>query len=77
MIFDGHGRGNADTGIATLRIGKEDVDVWHLRGEARIPPIVILSACDTQGIDASSHATVGTGFLAAGGADGARHSAAG
>ena len=66
MIFDGHGRGNADTGIATLRIGKEDVDVWHLRGEARIPPIVILSACDTQGIDASSHATVGTGFLAAG-----------
>lgn len=66
LIFDGHGRGNADTGIATLRIGKEDVDVWHLRGEARIPPIVILSACDTHGIDASSHATVGTGFLAAG-----------
>ena len=66
LIFDGHGRGNSETGVATLRIGDEDVDVWHLRGEARIPPIVILSACDTQGIDASSHATVGTGFLAAG-----------
>jgi len=66
LIFDGHGRGNSETGVATLRIGDENVDVWHLRGEARIPPIVILSACDTHGIDASSHATVGTGFLAAG-----------
>jgi len=28
-----------------------------------MPPIVILSACDTQGIDALSHATVGNGFL--------------
>lgn len=66
LIFDGHGKGNSETGIATLRIGEEDVDVWHLRGEARIPPVVILSACDTQGVDATSHATVGNGLLAAG-----------
>ena len=66
LIFDGHGKGNSEKGIATLRIGKEDVDVWHLRGEARIPPVVILSACDTHGVDATSHATVGNGLLAAG-----------
>jgi uncharacterized membrane protein YfbV (UPF0208 family) len=32
----------------------------------RCPPIVILSACDTQGVDASTHATVANGFLALG-----------
>ncbi|TRD11040.1 CHAT domain-containing protein [Erythrobacter insulae] len=66
LIFDGHGNGNSETGVATLRIGKEDVDVWQLRGEARIPPVVILSACDTHGVDTTSHATVGNGLLAAG-----------
>lgn len=66
LIFDGHGDGNSDTGIATLRIGKENVDVWKIGDDARVPPIVILSACDTQGVDARSHATVGNGFLAIG-----------
>ncbi len=42
------------------------MDVWELRGTTRVPPIVILSACDTHGIDAASHATVGNGFLALG-----------
>jgi hypothetical protein len=66
LIFDGHGSGNPDTGIATLEIGSESVNVWELRDEIEVPPIVILSACDTQGIDARSHATVGNGFLAIG-----------
>jgi hypothetical protein len=38
----------------------------RMRGTVRIPPIVLLSACDTHGLDASSHATVGNGFLALG-----------
>lgn len=66
LIVDGHGADNADEPIGRLCIGKDLVDVWSLRGKLRVPPIVILSACDTHDIDASSHATVGNGFLALG-----------
>jgi hypothetical protein len=66
LIFDGHGAANADTPISTIVISRQQLDVWSLRGEIRCPPIVILSACDTQGIDATSHATVGNGFIALG-----------
>src|SRR5262249_29762220 len=52
--------------VGKLLIGREAVDVWELRGRVRMPPIAILSACDTHGIDASSQATVGNGFLAIG-----------
>lgn len=41
-----------------------NVDVWSLREIARVPMIVILSACDTHGIDSSTHVTVGNGLLA-------------
>lgn len=66
MVFDGHGAGNAEEPIARLIIASEEIDVWSLRGSVRVPPIVILSACDTHGADASSQATVGNGFLAIG-----------
>jgi hypothetical protein len=66
MIFDGHGADNADEPVGKIVLGKDEVDVWQMRVAVRIPPIVILSACDTHGIDASSHATVGNGFLALG-----------
>jgi hypothetical protein len=66
MIFDGHGADNACEPVGKLIIGKDAVDVWDLRSKVRIPPIVILSACDTHGIDASSQATVGNGFLVLG-----------
>src|SRR5262249_12946036 len=64
LIFDGHGADNSNDPVSKLMIGGEAVDIWELRGHARVPPIVILSACDTHGIDATSHATVGNGFLA-------------
>lgn len=35
----------------------------EFRGKIRVPPIVILSACDTHALDSPSHATVGNGFL--------------
>jgi hypothetical protein len=63
LIFDGHGIGDSGDGIGKLAIGKEDIDVWSLREKVRVPPIVILSACDTHGLDSPSHATVGNGFL--------------
>jgi len=66
LIFDGHGADNSTEPIGKIIIGDEAVDVWQLRGRARVPPIVVLSACDTHGMDASSHATVGNGFIALG-----------
>ena len=66
MIFDGHGVDNSREPVGKLLIGKDEVDVWELRGRVRMPPIAILSACETHGLDASSQATVGNGFLAIG-----------
>lgn len=66
FIFDGHGAGNADTPVGKIMIADEAIDVWSLRGSFRTPPIVILSACDTHGIDASSQATIGNAFLGIG-----------
>lgn len=66
MLFDGHGAHNADQPIAHLAIGSELVDVWALKERVNVPPIVLLSACDTHGVDASSHATTANGFLALG-----------
>lgn len=66
LIFDGHGVANDVSFVGALRIGPENLDVWSLRRRIRIPPIVVLSACDTHGIGSSSHATVGNGFLAIG-----------
>lgn len=65
MVFDGHGGHDRLSGVAVLRVGTEDVSVWDLRTEIRVPPVVILSACDTQAAD-RSHATTANAFLTAG-----------
>lgn len=65
MIFDGHGGAGSDVEPGVLKVGEQDVDIWGLRGRIRVPPIVILSACDTFAVDAS-HASVANGFLALG-----------
>ena len=66
LVFDGHGDPDSRDGVGGVELGGEAFDVWTLRGEARVPPIVILSACDTHSMDAPSHATVANGFIAAG-----------
>ncbi|WP_461344283.1 CHAT domain-containing protein [Brevundimonas sp. GN22] len=66
VIFDGHGTLDGGHGVGALMINGQPLDVWSLRGSVKPPPIVLLSACDTHGVDASSHATVGNGFLALG-----------
>lgn len=66
LIFDGHGAPNTIDPIGGIMIGSEKVDIWRLRNKVRVPPIVILSACDTQSVDARLHATVANGFLALG-----------
>lgn len=65
FIFDGHGVPGTPEEPGGLMIGDELLDVWSLRNEVRMPPVVILSACDTLPIDAS-HASAANGFLAVG-----------
>ncbi|WP_426127913.1 CHAT domain-containing protein [Pararhizobium sp. PWRC1-1] len=65
MIFDGHGSHDKNSGVGALHIGSEAVDIWELRGRMRPPPVVVLSACDTQSPD-RTHATAGAGFLTCG-----------
>ena len=65
LIFDCHGNHGGKTESAWLQIGKERVDVWGLKHEARMTPIVVLAACSTHPVD-GSHASVANGFLATG-----------
>jgi hypothetical protein len=65
MIYDGHGGHDKDSDIGFLQLASERVDPWTLRDEARVPPVVITSACNTHPFGAS-HATSASGFLAAG-----------
>ena len=65
MIFDGHGLHDRNSDIGSILLKDKKFDVWKLVAKARVPPIVLLSACDTHPIDAS-HASTANGFLAAG-----------
>ncbi len=65
MIYDGHGVYETENTIGSLKIGNSKLDTWELKGKVRIPPIILLSSCDTHSID-SSHASVANGFLVAG-----------
>ncbi|MBR0927602.1 CHAT domain-containing protein [Bradyrhizobium diazoefficiens] len=65
LVFDGHGA-HRDKQAAALYLHDEPIDVWTLRDRiTQMPPIVLLSACDTHAAD-RNHATVGNGFLALG-----------
>lgn len=65
MIFDGHG-GHQKDEPGKLFLQDEAVDVWSLLPKLkRVPPIVILSACDTHAAD-RNHATTANGFLSLG-----------
>lgn len=65
LIMDCHGDHGGNEENGWLIIGDEKVDTWHLRKLARIPPIVILSACLTSALS-GSHASVANGFLTSG-----------
>ncbi len=65
VVFDCHGNHGGETAHGWLCIGDDKVDVWSLAHRARIPPIVILSACSTHPID-GSHASVANGLFRCG-----------
>lgn len=62
MVFDGHGRPSTDSEVGAIALDGVPVDIWKYREKLRVPPIVILSACDTHPID-GSHASVANAFL--------------
>jgi len=64
-IFDGHG-GHEKHQPAKLQLLEESIDIWQLaRKRPRVPPIVVLSACDTHAAD-RNHASTANGFLSIG-----------
>ncbi|WP_240477685.1 CHAT domain-containing protein [Dickeya fangzhongdai] len=65
LVMDCHGDHGGDKSNGWLVIGDEKVDTWGLRKIARVPPIVILSACLTSALS-GSHASVANGFLISG-----------
>lgn len=65
VIVDAHAEHENADGPGGLIIGGKSFDVWSLMGKVKMPPVVVLSACDTHPFD-RSHATVANGFLACG-----------
>lgn len=65
VVFDCHGGHGGEDGHGWLKIGADNVDTWRLAHVARVPPIVILSACSTFAL-AGSHASVGNGLIRSG-----------
>jgi hypothetical protein len=65
IIVDSHGGHEDGDKPGGLMIGGESFDVWTIMGKVQMPPVVVLSACDTHPFD-RSHATVANGFLACG-----------
>jgi hypothetical protein len=61
MIFDGHGRACLNE-VGAVVIGGKPVDLFQFRTRLRVPPIIILSSCDTHAID-GAHASVANTFL--------------
>lgn len=64
VIFDMHG-GHSKNGEGLLELSDESLHPYDLVGKAPIPPIVILSACDTSPAD-RSHFNAANAFLYAG-----------
>lgn len=65
MIFDGHGTLDDRSAVGSIIVGGVAVDVWEYREQLKLPPIVLLSACDTLPID-GGHGSTANGLLALG-----------
>lgn len=67
LVIDSHAAHEEGDVPGGLIINGSSFDVWQLAGKVQMPPIVVLSACDTHPFD-RNHATVANGFLACGAA---------
>jgi hypothetical protein len=65
VVFDGHG-GHKEGEAGKLFLKGTPVDVWTIGHRLhKVPPIIVLSACDTHAAD-RNHATAANGFLSLG-----------
>ncbi|QRX82237.1 hypothetical protein [Glaciimonas sp. PAMC28666] len=65
VIFDCHGDHGGSNSTGWLQFGIDRTNTWELAYKARIPPIVMLSACSTAPVG-GSHASVANGLLRSG-----------
>jgi hypothetical protein len=65
VVFDCHGNHGGTAEAGWFQIGDERVITWKLADLARVPPIVMLSACLTSAVG-GSHASVANGLLRSG-----------
>lgn len=65
VVFDCHGGHGGHEANGWLQFGDDRINTWELAYRARIPPIVLLSACSTAPIG-GSHVSVASGFLRSG-----------
>lgn len=65
VIFDCHGVYDKFSGTGALMIGSAPLNLWELKDQCQLPPIVMFSACDTQPID-GGHGSVATAAFALG-----------
>jgi hypothetical protein len=65
VVFDCHGDHGGNTSYGWLQFGKEKINTWELAYKARVPPIVLLSACSTSAVG-GSHVSVAAGLLRSG-----------
>ncbi len=65
VIFDCHGAHGGQASSGWLQIGEDRLNTWELAHRAKVPPIVLLSACSTSPVG-GSHISVATGFLRSG-----------
>jgi hypothetical protein len=64
VVFDLHG-GHSEEGIGVISLKDEVISIFDIVRAARIPPIVVLSSCDTSPIDRNHYSTANA-FLAGG-----------
>jgi len=65
MVFDGHGQHNKSLDVGSIVLKDHALNLLEIKNQVRIPPVVLLSACDTHPID-RSHASSANSFLIAG-----------
>lgn len=61
-IFDGHGTQNAEDGQGTLQVGSLKINPFTFYGRIKVPPIIILSACETHTLE-GFESSVASAFL--------------
>ena len=61
-IFDGHGAQQRSDPQGTLRVGSLKINPFDFYGQIKIPPILLLSACETHTLE-GFESSVASGFL--------------